>query len=179
MKTSLLTVIALQILSHASAAEEAVSPSAALSARAPWPESPPVELVQREDGRFVRTRREYEIQRGHLQEFEQKFRKRIPEFDDPTSTRLATPPANLDLESWEDIDFAYYGKRALLMDVYRPRLGQDRLPAIVFVHGGGWKRGTHHDYRPAAMRMARRGYVTATVEYRLAVKRRFPRRCTA
>ena len=48
------------------------------------------------------------------------------------------------------------------------REGRSWLPAIIFVHGGGWKRGTHHDYRSATMRMAGRGFVTATVEYRLA-----------
>lgn len=149
-------------------------PDSPLSVNRPYSQSPQVVLEQRRDGRFVRAATEFQTQRQHLQEFEVSFRKRVSESHDASSVGLAPIPTELELKSWKDIDFALYGKRVLLMDVYRPQGLKHDLPAIIFVHGGGWKRGTHHDYRPAAMRTAALGYVTATVEFRLAGEAAFP-----
>jgi pectinesterase len=47
-------------------------------------------------------------------------------------------------------------------------------PAIVFVHGGGWRAGLRANFAPMAIRMAERGYVTATISYRLAPEAPYP-----
>ena len=56
----------------------------------------------------------------------------------------------------------------LHLDVYQPKGDSlaDR-PAIVWVHGGGFKLGTKESLREVATDWARRGYVTISVEYRL------------
>ena len=41
------------------------------------------------------------------------------------------------------------------------------FPAIVFIHGGGWYQGSRQGYRGQIMEAARRGYVAATISYRL------------
>src|SRR5258706_10557577 len=55
------------------------------------------------------------------------------------------------------------------MDVYLPlpRTLQPR-PGIVCVHGGGWSGGSKEDFTGWANYYASRGYVCATINYRLA-----------
>jgi hypothetical protein len=61
-----------------------------------------------------------------------------------------------------------YGVHSLRMDVYRPKEDAPRArPAIVWVHGGFFKRGDRGGLRELAKEFARRGYVTATIDYRL------------
>ncbi|HSH96019.1 MAG TPA: alpha/beta hydrolase [Roseimicrobium sp.] len=71
----------------------------------------------------------------------------------------------------EELDVVYgetSGKK-LLLDVFRqanaPTNGT--LPAVVFIHGGGWSGGNKKDFHALAKGLARQGYVTASVSYRL------------
>ena len=60
--------------------------------------------------------------------------------------------------------------QTLLMDVYQPAGDTvQRRPLIVFAHGGGFVAGTKADAYPVAFctRLARLGYVVASIEYRL------------
>jgi acetyl esterase/lipase len=52
----------------------------------------------------------------------------------------------------------------------------ERLPAIVIVHGGGWSSGSKQSrvYRTMALYYAFKGYVTASVDYRLTGEAPFP-----
>jgi len=61
------------------------------------------------------------------------------------------------------------------MDILRPRetAGSQR-PAVLLVHGGGFRAGSKEGYIPLAIKLAERGYVTATVNYRLAPQYRYP-----
>lgn len=59
------------------------------------------------------------------------------------------------------------------MDLYLPERGAAR-PAVMLVHGGSW-RSYHKDrYRTFARMLARAGYVSASVEYRLVPEGAFP-----
>ena len=85
------------------------------------------------------------------------------------------PPERLDqLDSRLGITFARYGDRTLKMDVYRPRGNWQTLPAIVCIHGGGWRSGSRIHFRNAAQALAARGFVTATIDYRLSEEATFP-----
>lgn len=66
------------------------------------------------------------------------------------------------------------GKRPLLLDLYRPKESAKPVPALIFIHGGGWKGGKKDDYRPYAHAFAKRGYVVASISYRFAKESRFP-----
>ncbi|NML65939.1 carboxylesterase family protein [Hymenobacter sp. RP-2-7] len=60
--------------------------------------------------------------------------------------------------------------QTLLMDVYQPAGDTvQRRPLIIFAHGGGFIAGTKADAYPVAFctRLARLGYVVASIEYRL------------
>jgi len=66
-----------------------------------------------------------------------------------------------------------YGRRELHLDLYRPEK-QGKYPAILFIHGGGWRSGNKRMDAPMAQQLASRGYVTAMVEYRLSPEALYP-----
>lgn len=51
------------------------------------------------------------------------------------------------------------------MDVYSP--GGRNRPAIIFVHGGGWRSGDKSQYASLGQSAAQRGYVGISINYRL------------
>lgn len=59
----------------------------------------------------------------------------------------------------------------LKMNVYTPVIkGKDKLPAIIFFHGGGWNIGSPKLFDLQAKYLASRGMVAFCPEYRLAAK---------
>src|SRR5262245_41210089 len=83
----------------------------------------------------------------------------------------ATPniPANL----VADRNVAFGGGQA--MDIMRPREAvATPRPAVLLIHGGGFRAGNKESYLPLAIKLAERGYVAATANYRLAPRNQFP-----
>lgn len=78
------------------------------------------------------------------------------------------------LNSQLDITYARYGNRTLEMDIYRPKQAWGKLPAVVCIHGGGWANGTRMSHGKIAQALAARGYVAATISYRLSGEAPFP-----
>ncbi|MEL7496298.1 MAG: alpha/beta hydrolase [Planctomycetota bacterium] len=62
---------------------------------------------------------------------------------------------------------------SLKCDVYTP-VGDGPFPAILAVHGGGWRWGSKFMMTRHAWLMARSGYVVVAINYRHAPKDRFP-----
>ena len=58
-------------------------------------------------------------------------------------------------------------------DVYVP-VGAGPFPGVLVVHGGSWQRGSKSIMERVAMRLARGGYTTVAIDYRLAPAHRFP-----
>jgi len=73
-----------------------------------------------------------------------------------------------------DVTYARYGSRTLEMDLYRPKGAWGELPAIVCIHGGGWAKGNRASHEKVAQALATRGFVTATISYRLSGEAPFP-----
>lgn len=73
-----------------------------------------------------------------------------------------------------DVTFAQYGDRTLEMDLYRPKAAWGELPAIVCIHGGGWAKGSRVNHRKMAQALAAKGFVTASISYRLSGEATFP-----
>ncbi|MDE0863706.1 MAG: sulfatase-like hydrolase/transferase [Rubripirellula sp.] len=72
------------------------------------------------------------------------------------------------------VTYAQYGNRTLEMDVYRPKEAWGELPAVVCIHGGGWANGNRANHERVAQALAARGYVAATISYRLSGEAPFP-----
>jgi pectinesterase len=93
----------------------------------------------------------------------------------PYVTRLSTElPAGVIAQ--HELVYARYGTRALHLDLFQPKgpQGKGPFPAVIVVHGGAWISGNHAMENPFAMELARRGYVAATVEYRLSNEAKYP-----
>lgn len=66
-----------------------------------------------------------------------------------------------------------YGKRNLHADIFRPKKA-GRFPAVIMIHGGGWRSGTRSMQVPMAEMLAAKGFVTITAEYQLSLEAGFP-----
>ncbi|HEX8502035.1 MAG TPA: family 43 glycosylhydrolase [Pyrinomonadaceae bacterium] len=92
----------------------------------------------------------------------------------PFVTRLPAelPPG---VRARPGVTYARYGAREMRLDLFSPAAaGEGRRPAVIVVHGGAWITGNHRMENPFAAELARRGYVAATVEYRLSKEARYP-----
>jgi acetyl esterase/lipase len=56
----------------------------------------------------------------------------------------------------------------LLLDIYRSREAEAHRPAVILIHGGGWRCGDKSDNRAFATQLAKEGIVAFSVDYRLA-----------
>ena len=89
--------------------------------------------------------------------------------------RTQIPQATVDsLNAEMNVTYAKYGDRTLEMDIYRPQEAWGQLPAVVCIHGGGWAKGTRRNHGTIAQALAARGYVAATISYRLSGEAQFP-----
>ena len=66
-----------------------------------------------------------------------------------------------------------YGKRELHLDIFKPAK-TGKYPALLMIHGGGWRSGNRTMQIPMAQQIASNGYVTAAVEYRLSPEALYP-----
>lgn len=74
----------------------------------------------------------------------------------------------------ENITYLKLNKdRELKLNIYRPN-NEEKYPALLMVHGGGWSSGDLSLQIPMAQRIASRGYVTIPVEYRLSPEAKYP-----
>jgi acetyl esterase/lipase len=73
-----------------------------------------------------------------------------------------------------DVEYSGVGGRQT-MDIVRPRdASTTPRPAVLLVHGGGFRGGNKESYIPLAVKLAQRGYVAATINYRLAPRNQYP-----
>lgn len=79
---------------------------------------------------------------------------------------IAQSPLSAEVTVQEDITYGKAGDTELKLDIALPE-GDGPFPAIVFIHGGGWYQGNRQGYKAAINEAAKRGYVAATISYRL------------
>lgn len=72
------------------------------------------------------------------------------------------------------IEFANPDNQHLQLDMARPKEGSGPFPAVVCIHGGGFRAGTRESYDKLCLTLAQHGYVAVTVTYRLAPAYPFP-----
>ncbi len=79
--------------------------------------------------------------------------------DDPSPTYT--------VEIVRDLEYLRRGDAALTADFYRP-IGLAHAPALVAVHGGGWRLGDRASFRHIAPWLAARGIAVLAISYRFA-----------
>ncbi len=78
------------------------------------------------------------------------------------------------IEIFQGIEYKNAGGRSLQLDIYRKDDLREPAPLLVFIHGGAWKGGERSDYLVYLIPFASRGFVTATVSYRLLSDSLYP-----
>ncbi len=73
-----------------------------------------------------------------------------------------------------DITYCTVDSVPLKMNVYHPITAEQPVPALVYVHGGGWTGGDKASGAMEIRELVKRGYIVAAVNYRLAPEYKFP-----
>jgi pectinesterase len=103
---------------------------------------------------------------------ETTYAKLVPAYPFIRIASRAVPPS---VRAVTDVTYVRRGAHDLKLDLYVPAAGgATPRPAIVFVHGGGWRTGVRANFAPMAIRMAERGYAAATISYRLSPEALYP-----
>jgi acetyl esterase/lipase len=82
---------------------------------------------------------------------------------------------NVGMSIRTDVQYAAPGGVPLTGTLYRP-VGQEKVPVVIAVHGGGWKQGSPQRYEHWGPWFTQRGMALFTIKYRLADRpgQRFP-----
>ncbi len=66
-----------------------------------------------------------------------------------------------------------FGKRELHLDIFSP-VKKGKYPALILVHGGGWRSGERSMQIPLAQLIAAKGFICIPVEYQLSLEAKYP-----
>lgn len=99
----------------------------------------------------------------------EKHKKNYPNISIPSQ---ALPEG---VEQTKDLVYRSVGERNLHLDVNFPKNTSEQLyPAVLLIHGGGWRTGDKSLMLPMAQQLAARGYVAVAPEYRLSLEAPYP-----
>ena len=89
----------------------------------------------------------------------------VAAFTLPVGTVVAAPTVP-DTVTWEEgIEYSTPEGESLKLNLARPKSGEGPFPAVICIHGGGFRAGTRDGYDQLCVRLAERGYVAATISY--------------
>ena len=77
------------------------------------------------------------------------------------------------LNEIKDLVYATIETRELHLDAFYTK-GRLKNPAVLLIHGGGWKSGNKSQMNSIAQEIASKGYSCFSVEYRLSPEAKFP-----
>ncbi len=91
--------------------------------------------------------------------------------------RWGTPPLLEGVEIIKDVEYGRVGGVSLKLDIYKPKgskaQGVSEQPAVVWIHGGGWRSGDKFP-APVAAQLASAGFFAVSINYRLSGVATFP-----
>lgn len=73
-----------------------------------------------------------------------------------------------------DIEYSNPDGQHLQLNLARPKNSSGALPAILCIHGGGFRAGKRDGHNALCLKLAQQGFVAATASYRLSPKYQFP-----
>lgn len=79
-----------------------------------------------------------------------------------------------EVEIQENVEYGTGGEEKLRLHLARPKGVTDKVPGVIFIHGGGWQAGDKNMFKQSAKEAAARGFVAVTIGYRFAPKSPFP-----
>ena len=91
-----------------------------------------------------------------------------------TPTLAQEPAAGSSVEFRKDVQYGTGDGEPLLLNLAIPKDREAAAAGVIFIHGGGWSGGRRETFDDLVRQAAERGYVAATISYRLAPKHPFP-----
>ncbi len=82
--------------------------------------------------------------------------------------RIASQTEPEGFEKILDIPYIDDGEKGHLLDIYYPVHTKEKLPVIIDIHGGGWMYGYKEINKNFCLKLAEKGFLVASINYRLA-----------
>jgi acetyl esterase/lipase len=76
------------------------------------------------------------------------------------------------VQAYQGLSYGSDNRQSL--DIYRAKNLQNKLPVVMFIHGGYWSAGEKEQYRFVGETLAKQGYLAAIISYQLFPQVRFP-----
>ncbi|MEO7975904.1 alpha/beta hydrolase [Flavobacterium sp.] len=86
---------------------------------------------------------------------------------------IAESQKNTNVTQISDVVYNEGKKRALHFDAFIYKI-KKRNPAVIMIHGGGWKSGNKNQMEALAKIIASKGYSCFAIEYRLSLEAKYP-----
>jgi len=84
------------------------------------------------------------------------------------------PAVPEELQVYEGLEYKNVDSISLQLDIYKQKSQMEKAPVLIFIHGGSWSKGKRSDYLPYLIDYAMKGYITATITYRLVNVAKYP-----
>lgn len=68
---------------------------------------------------------------------------------------------------FQDLEYAKVDGQSLMLDLFVPENRSPKPPLLVWIHGGGWTKGSKSQFNPIFLRLTSEGYAAASIDYRL------------
>ncbi len=121
---------------------------------------------------FSQNKKEYYFPKDTSYSLASTNRKILKEYPDVKLVNELLP-GNVIVKS--DIVYKTLGNRKLHLDIYQPKISKGKnYPAVLLIHGGGWRSGNKSMEKYLAGRLASSGIVAIAVEYRLSIEAIYP-----
>lgn len=98
------------------------------------------------------------------------YKKYIKHF---SNLEIVQPHTFKNVNEKKNLIYKEIGDRKLHLDAFYNKKNQEK-PAVVLIHGGGWKSGNKSHMEPMAQYIASKGYACFTIEYRLSLEAIYP-----
>lgn len=79
-----------------------------------------------------------------------------------------------EIDHRRDVVYGRGGMTELHLDIAIPRDLDQPAACVVVIHGGAWRAGDKRQHEQQILEFARRGYVSASIQYRLCPQHQFP-----
>ena len=67
----------------------------------------------------------------------------------------------------KDLEYANVDGESLRLDLYLPEKSDTKPPLLVWIHGGGWTKGSKSQFNQIFVHLTAEGYAAASIDYRL------------
>jgi len=98
------------------------------------------------------------------------FNKEIKKFP---FIKIVIKQQHQEVDEVKDVLYRKAGSRELHIDAFYSK-SKVANPAVIMIHGGGWKSGNKSHLEPMAIEIASKGYSCFAVEYRLSPEAKYP-----